>query len=337
MQLALTDEMRCRATVRLIALMVCVALLGTAPAARAQPDDATLRQARDKFRQAISLQTGGDWGGALSLLREVAAVKATPQVRFNMALCEENLGQLVAARGSYELAVAEADGDDSAESVVTEARQRLESLDSRIPKVVIERGEGADLARVSLDGVVVGASLSGKPLPVDPGQHVVEATASGFSTFRESFRVAEKDEKFVRVTLTPQTQEAEQSQGVAALPDEGPPAATQRRSFWPWIVGGAGVASLAASAAFFLLRADTVSELDAQCGAERDRCPPSAGATIDRGETYTTLANVTLIGGIVLAGTAATWWIVDTPSGRAVGVAPAAQHATAGATFVGRF
>ena len=318
--------------------MACVlALLAVTGVARAQAEDAALRQARERFRQAISLQTGGDWGGALSLLREVAAVKITPQVRFNMALCEENLGQLVAARGSYELTIVEAEAGDDTGSVVDEARQRLDALQARIPKVVIERGEGADLARVSLDGVVVGATLLGKPMPIDPGPHVVEASAQGFSTFRESFRVAEKEQKFVRITLTPLTTDAAQSQEQAALPADHPAPDEARRSVWPWVLGGAGVASVAASGVFLLLRANAVSDLDEQCGAQRDQCPASASDTIERGQTYSTLANVTLIGGAVLIGAGATWWVVESPSSKKVGIRAGAERASVGASLVGRF
>jgi hypothetical protein len=314
-----------------------LALLAVTNVATAQADDAALRQARERFRQAISLQTGGDWAGALSLLREVAAVKITPQVRFNMALCEENLGQLVAARGSYELTIVEAEAGGDAGSVVDEARQRLDSLEARIPKVVIERGEGADMARGSLDGIGVGATLLGKPMPIDPGPHVVEASAQGFSTFRESFRVAEKEQKFVRIALTPVTTEAAQSQGQAALPAEHPATQEAQRSVWPWVLGGAGVASLAASGVFLLLRANAVSDLDEQCGPARDSCPPSASDTIERGQTYTTLANVTLIGGALLVGAAATWWVVESPSSKKVGIRAGAESSSIGASVVGRF
>jgi hypothetical protein len=314
-----------------------LALLAVTSVARAQAEDAALRQAREKFRQAISLQTGGDWAGALSLLREVAAVKITPQVRFNMALCEENLGQLVAARGSYELTIVEAEAGTDAGSVVDEARQRLDALEARIPKVVIERGEGADLARVSLDGIAVGATLLGKPMPIDPGPHVVEASARGFSTFRESFRVAEKEQKFVRITLTPVTSEAAKSQGQVALPADHAATEEPRRSVWPWVIGGAGVASLAASGVFLLLRGSAVSDLDEQCGPERDRCPPSASDTIERGQTYTTLANVTMVGGALLVGAAATWWVVESSSSKKVGIRAGAERASVGASVVGHF
>ena len=59
--------------------IVCAALaIGTvAPGAAAEEKgkDKAVLEARTKFRQAISLQTGGNWAGALALFREVAAVK----------------------------------------------------------------------------------------------------------------------------------------------------------------------------------------------------------------------------------------------------------------------
>src|SRR4051794_28288288 len=80
----------------------------TAQAQAPSSDGDGLKRAREQFAQALALQTGGDWAGALALLKEVAAVRRTPQVRFNIALCEEQLGLLVAALGDYELAGAPA-------------------------------------------------------------------------------------------------------------------------------------------------------------------------------------------------------------------------------------
>src|SRR5690606_22844952 len=128
-------------------LHLCLALLlgaaSTVPKTAVAQDAAELQQARDKFQKALALQTGGDWAGALALLKEVAAVRSTPQVRFNIALCEENLGQLVAAVGDYELAMADA-RQAHEEEVVEQAARRLDELKGRVPKVIVERGANAD-------------------------------------------------------------------------------------------------------------------------------------------------------------------------------------------------
>src|SRR5215470_9475461 len=108
---------------------VCV-IPATAQAQGPSSDGDGLKRAREQFAQALALQTGGDWAGALALLKEVAAVKPTPQVRFNIALCEERLGRLVAALGDYELAASDATGQS--DQVAQEVDARLESLKARI-------------------------------------------------------------------------------------------------------------------------------------------------------------------------------------------------------------
>jgi len=137
------------------------------------------------------------------MLKEVAAVKPTPQVRFNIALCEERLGRLVAALGDYELAASDAQAE-KADQVRQEVDSRLESLKARVPRVVVQRGEGADSATISLDGVSLGDSVLNNPLPVDPGPHTVEATALGFRPFKQAFRVAEQQTATIQVKLEPE-------------------------------------------------------------------------------------------------------------------------------------
>ncbi|HYQ31343.1 MAG TPA: hypothetical protein VER04_29120 [Polyangiaceae bacterium] len=310
--------------------------LGVAPAtAWAQgpaSDSDGLKRAREQFAQALALQTGGDWAGALALLKEVAAVKPTPQVRFNIALCEEQLGLLVAALGDYELAGSDAQAQ-KADQVRQEVDARLESLKARVPRVVVKRGEGADSATISLDGVALGDSVLNSPLPVDPGPHVVEGAGIGFLPFKQAFRVAEQQTATIEVKLQLAPVKAEP---VPAAPP--PPAQTMRTA--GFIVGGAGVASLIASGTMFYLRHTTINDLDKQCGADRTECPESARSTIDRGELYTTLGNVTLVVGALGLGVGATLVVLGGRSSTraSVGIAPGAVGANAGgATLFGKF
>jgi len=311
--------------------------LGGSPAtAWAQPtssDGDGLKRAREQFAQALALQTGGDWAGALALLKEVAAVKPTPQVRFNIALCEERLGLLVAALGDYELAGADAQAQ-KADQVRQEVDARLESLKARVPRVVVKRGEGADSATISLDGVPLGDSVLNSPLPVDPGPHVVEGTATGFLPFKQAFRVAEQQTATIEVKLELQPAKAEPK----VPPPPPPPSQTMRTA--GFVVGGAGIASLLASGAMFYLRHTTINDLDEQCGADRMHCPDSARSTVDRGKLYTTLGNVTLITGVLGVGVGAALIVVGGRSNAraSVGLSPGAVGADAGgATLVGRF
>jgi len=312
-------------------------MLGLPESAQAQGPSSSdadgLKHAREQFAQALALQTGGDWAGALALLKEVAAVKPTPQVRFNIALCEERLGLLVAALGDYELAGSDAQ-TQKADQVRQEVDARLESLKARIPRVVVQRGVGADSATISLDGVALGDSVLNSPLPLDPGPHVVEGTAVGFLPFKESFRVAEQQTVTVEVKLEPEPVKA-----APPLPPPPPPVPQTMRTAG-FVVGGAGIASLIASGAMFYLRHSTINDLDKQCGADRMQCPESAQSTIDRGKLYTTLGNVTLAVGAAGLGVGATLVILGGHQNprTSLGIAPGAVGANAGgATLVGKF
>jgi hypothetical protein len=259
-------------------------------------------------------------------------VKPTPQVRFNIALCEERLGRLVTALGDYELAASDAEAE-KADQVLREVDARLESLKARVPRVIVSRGDGADAATISLDGVSLGDSVLNAPLPVDPGPHVVEATGAGYQPFKQSFRVAEQQSITIQDKLVP-------TPVIAELVAPVPPAPTQNVRTAGYIVGGAGLASLLASGAMFYLRHNAISELDKECGADRMSCPDSARSTIDRGKLYTTLGSVTLAVGAVGVGLGAVLVVVGGHSSEqaSLAVAPGAVDANGGgASLVGRF
>jgi len=299
-------------------------------ASTADNNDA-LKLAREQFNQALSLQTGGDWAGALALLKQVAAVKPTPQVRFNIALCEERLGRLVAALGDYELAATDAQAEQT-DQVAQEVDARLEALKARVPRVIVQRGEGADSATISLDGVSLGDSVLNVPMPADPGPHVVEAKALGFLPFKQAFRVAEQQTATILVKL--------QAEPAATTPPALPPPANpQNLRTAGFIVGGVGITSLIGSGALFYLRHNAINDLDKQCGADRQSCPDSARSTVDHGKLYTTLGDVTLAVGAVgvIAGAALVIAGGHTAEQPRVALAPGAQNANGGVTLLGNF
>ena len=64
-----------------------------------------------------------------------------------------------------------------------------------------------------------------------------------------------------------------------APPDEGEDEATP---VWVWVVGGAGLAMLAASIAFRVDQSAAGGALDDNCGADRTACPASYDFMSDR-------------------------------------------------------
>ena len=319
-------------------LILCgAAALCAAPnSARAQGsgtiDGDAIKRAREQFGQALSLQTGGDWAGALALLKEVAAVKPTPQVRFNIALCEERLGRLVAALGDYELAASDAQAEKS-DQVAQEVDSRLEALKARVPRVVVQRGVGADSATISLDGVSLGDSVLNIPLPADPGTHVVEAKALGFRPFKQAFRIAEQQTETILVKLEAEPEPVQ--------PKIVPPRHSRSHDerTLGFVVGGIGTASLLTSGVMFYLRHTTISDLDARCGSDRKMCPENQRNAVDRGKLYTAVGDITLVVGAAGIGIGAVLVVAGGRSAEqaSLAIAPGAAYANAGATLLGRF
>jgi tetratricopeptide (TPR) repeat protein len=176
-------------------LIGCAAPRTPCPGTQSAPVD-DLARARAEFDEALARQTAGDWIGALRLLRRVAEVRTTPQVRFNIALCEEFLGRLNAARGHYQQAAADA-RNAGATAVVTQAEQRASELVRRIPTVSI-RGHVPGTT-VAIDGVEVGDAALAHPLSLDPGEHEIVVTAPGKPPVRVPLRLAEQQRKVVEL------------------------------------------------------------------------------------------------------------------------------------------
>ena len=271
------------------------ALTGGQPSAWAQ-DASELKRARAQFQQATELEQAKNWTAALQAFREVGQVRMTPQVRFHIAVCEEGLGRLVAALGGYELALADADkvgGDFKAE-----VEENVTKLRARIPKLVIERGSGANAAAIELDGVAVGDSSVGVEVPLDPGPHAVTAKAPNRKPFEANVTLTEQETTRLEVILEELPPEVRASGPGAAAPDKPPSKVV------PFVIGGVGVAALIGSGVLFGLRQSTLKELEDACGADGKHCPPSKQSRYDDLKFYHYGATVTLGVGIAAVGTA---------------------------------
>lgn len=278
----------------LTSLSIVCALLGSQAPAFAQ-DAAELKKARLQFQQATELERAGNWTAALQAFREVGQVRMTPQVRFHIAVCEENLGRLVAALGGYELA--SADADKVGPDFKGEVEEKVTKLRARIPKLVIERGEGASAAAIELDGVAVGDSSIGVEVPLDPGPHAVTAKAPNRKPFESTVTLKEEETTRLELKLEEIPQEQLAITGGAAPAPDKPPSKVV-----PFVIGGVGVAALIGSGVLFGLRQSTLAELEDAC--EGSRCPKSIESRYDDLKFYHYGSFVTLGVGVAAVGTA---------------------------------
>ncbi|WP_434043319.1 MULTISPECIES: PEGA domain-containing protein [Sorangium] len=272
--------------------VAAVLLLLQAPALAQDTDE--LKRARAQFQQATELEQAGNWAAALQQFREVGQVRMTPQVRFHIAVCEENLGRLVAALGGYELALAEADtvGPDFR----AEVEASIGRLRARIPKLVIVRGKGAGSAAMALDGIALGGTSIGVEVPLDPGPHALTAKAPNYKLFQETVELKEGGVTRVEVTLEALPQELLIRAG--ALPEKPPSKVV------PYVIGGVGAASLIGSGVLFVLRQGALADLEDACGPGGKSCPSSMASRYDDLKFYHYGAQVALGVGVAAVGTA---------------------------------
>ena len=160
-----------------LSLPIIAGTVALCPGSAFAQDKKELSKARALFQRAIELEQAGNYTQALEQFRDVGQVRMTPQVRFHIASCEEKLGRLVTALGGYELALA--DAETVGEDFKSEVDTAVTRLRAAIPKLVIQRGAGAEAAEIQLDGVALGASSVGVPVPLDPGPHSISAKAPG--------------------------------------------------------------------------------------------------------------------------------------------------------------
>lgn len=318
------------------------------PALADQPSAKDLARAREDFRKALSLEVAGDHAGALALFKQIALIKSTPQIRYHIAVCEEKMGDLVQALGSYKLALidAEATAGKDAKDVAAASREAITALEPRIASLTLVRGDGAAGAKVQLDGRDL-ASLSGNAFPINPGRHAITASAPGHESVTLDFVLSDGEKKTIDLVLPPEKKDAPPpvptAKPTATSVDVVTPPPQSGFPFRPVGIAaaGVGVVGLAIGGVFLGLRQSIIGELDAACGPDKQHCPSELTGKHEDGKLYSALYLPFLIGGGVAAAAGVTLILVAPSSkpkaGPAAAFAVGAPGAPAGGTLFLRY
>jgi hypothetical protein len=249
------------------------------------------------FAEAKTLKQAGDYRGALTKLLESHKLAPSVGAALNIGDCYERLDQLASAWASFKDAesIARTRGDSAREA---EAVRRAEALAPRLSKLAINvppaaRVPGFELRR---DGTLIGAGQWGSALPVDVGQHTIEATAPGRKAWSTVVRV--------------ETNGAATSIEVPVLDpapvvvESAPPQFWTSRRIAGAAVGGVGVVGLLTGAIFGGLTLAKASSSKAHCQSESDGlvCDDMGLALRSDGRTFAKASDVALVvGGVATA------------------------------------
>jgi hypothetical protein len=162
------------------AVLVAIALASVGTFARADITPTERLEARKLADEGFELYTRGDYATALARFEQAETKVKAPTIVLQRARTLERLGRWIEAVKVYE----EASGwEITAKSpwqhrtAKADAAKDLGALVPRIPKLRLTvRPEGASPS-VAIDGRPLTTSLT-EPIPLDPGEHLVKATAS---------------------------------------------------------------------------------------------------------------------------------------------------------------
>ncbi|WP_438041835.1 tetratricopeptide repeat protein [Sorangium sp. So ce128] len=184
--------------------LVCWALLS--PSWLHAQDDSATRALRLQFAQGLTLEIAGRWADALDRFEAIARRRPTANVTYHIGLCHERLGRLRTAERTYHnaRAIADADADANARKaspgVLAEIDARLEDLEGRMPRIVLNLAGATDGVTLLLDGEVTQPS---RAIRVDPGPHVAVALRHGIPVAASAFSSHERRTRFVTLTVHP--------------------------------------------------------------------------------------------------------------------------------------
>ena len=166
----------------------------------------------------------------------------------------------MAARGAAaERAEGVRHGEERRAALLPAARARIAKL-----KIAVKAPAGATIT-VVVDGASIPVANLGNDRPIDPGEHLVEASAPG--TLPAKQRVALRDGEAIAMNLTlepdPNAPASQATQPTSPPPPrEGGDASTGGRSRVPaYILLGAGVVGVGVGATFGILAANKKSDL----------------------------------------------------------------------------
>jgi hypothetical protein len=156
----------------------------------AEPSGADRTLAAALFREGKALMDKGDYPAACGKLEESQRLDPGGGTILNLALCHEKQGRPATAWAEFieALGIARRDHRQARIDLAEEHIAKLEPALSKMTIVVPPESDEPTL-EVTRDGAAVGRAAWGMPFPVDPGEHRVQAAASGKTAFRSTVTV----------------------------------------------------------------------------------------------------------------------------------------------------
>jgi hypothetical protein len=268
------------------------------------------------FNQGRSLMTAGKFSEACPKFEASQQLDPGLGTMLNLAECYEKTGRTASAWAEYREAIplARAAGSKARQELATERAKALEERLSTLTIRAMVSDDDNPHLEIRRDGVPVQRAELGSPIPVDPGEHVVEAVAPGKQPWSAKVQVG-PDAAKVQVDV-PQLENHDDGQG---QPEAAPVTSTNsadeppadKPSSWSGqhtaavVAAGAGVVGLGIGAFFGLQASSKWSDAKDACTNYPKGCDTRATDLGKSAKENATISNVGFIAGGALLATGA--------------------------------
>jgi hypothetical protein len=202
--------------------------LGTSRARASDAADGDRVLATELFKEGRALMAEKHYAEACRKLEESERLDPGGGTLLNLALCHELEGRTATAWSEFHearaIAVRDVRGDRE-----DQAQRHIDALESRLVRLVIVVPTDARLLELAVrrDGTEIRPAAWGAAVPIDPGQHVVDAEAPGRVPWHISIDVA--SEGTLQAVQVPVLEPLPAPASPAALPSAPPPPPPVRR------------------------------------------------------------------------------------------------------------
>jgi hypothetical protein len=172
--------------------------------ANADPSDADRATARAMAIEGFKALDDKDFTTAADRFSRADAIVHAPTLLLGLARADVGLGKLVAAQEVYNRLVHEPVAKNATKAflaAVASGKTELAALTPRIAWLTV-KVTGGTATDVQIDGVAIPGAAVGAPRPVDPGQHLAIATATG-ARAESKVTLSEGQKQTITLELTP--------------------------------------------------------------------------------------------------------------------------------------
>jgi len=295
-------------------IVIAALLLGRpAFAQESSPRDPIAAEAL--FERGKQLMDQGRTVEACAVLGESQRLDPAGGTLLRLALCHEAAGKLASAWLEF-LEVVRVSQEGTGETAklqerVRLAREHLAAIEPRVPKLAIGVAPGVRIEglRVSANGLPRNEGAWGVPLPVDPGEVVVVASAPGRREFKTTMRLAEGQQQTLDV---PPLLPLPAVRAPVLVPAPPPPAHASIARPIGLGVGALGIAAVGVGTYFGFHAISQWNASNAKCPGTS--CADPSGVTLaSDAKSAARIADVTLAAGAVALVAGVVLYLVGAP------------------------